>query len=82
MTYKTKFIAEIGNHNRSLKRCYQLIDKAKLWVFLQLNFNYLKLRNYSQKTQKLFRNTKNKKERTPRSFIPNFLDIVKKKNQI
>ena len=55
MTYKTKFIAEIGsNHNRSLKRCYQLIDKAKTLGFLQLNFNYLKLRNYSQKTQKNF----------------------------
>ena len=54
MTYKTKFIAEIGsNHNRSLKDVINLL-MAKTLGFLQLNFNYLKLRNYSQKTQKTF----------------------------
>ena len=85
MTYKTKFIAEIGsNHNRSLKRCYQLIDKAKTLGFFAVKFQLFKIEElFSKDAKKLFRNTKKiKKRELPRSLFQNFLDIVKKKNQI
>ena len=82
MTYKTKFIAEIGsNHNRSLKRCYQLIDKAKTLGFFAVKFQLFKIEElFSKDAKKLFRNTKKiKKRELPRSFIPKLFRYCKKK---
>ena len=46
MNFKTKFIAEIGsNHNRSLSRCYKLINEAKNW-FLCMEFQLFRIENY------------------------------------
>ena len=47
MNFKTKFIAEIGsNHNRSLSRCYKLINEAKKLGFYAVKFQLFKLKNY------------------------------------
>ena len=86
MTYKTKFIAEIGsNHNRSLKRCYKLIDEAKSLGFFAVKFQLFKIEKlFSKGAKKLFKNAeKIKKRELPRKFIPKlFKYCKKKKNQI
>ena len=82
MTYKTKFIAEIGsNHNRSLKRCYKLIDEAKSLGFFAVKFQLFKIEKlFSTGAKKLFKNAeKIKKRELPRKFIPKLFKYCKKK---
>ena len=44
MKITTKLIAEIGsNHNRSLKRCFKIIDEAKNLGFYAVKFQLFKI---------------------------------------
>ena len=62
--YKTKFIAEIGsNHNKSLKRCYMLIDKAKELGFYAVKFQLFKINKLFSKDAKTIFKQANKKKR-------------------
>ncbi len=82
MTYKTKFIAEIGsNHNKDLKRCYKLIDEAKKLGFYAVKFQLFKINKlFSKDAKKLFKNVnKIKKRELPEKFIPKLYNYCKKK---
>ena len=82
MTYKTKFIAEIGsNHNKDLKRCYKLIDEVKKLGFYAVKFQLFKINKlFSKDAKKLFKNVKKiKKRELPEKFIPKLYNYCKKK---
>jgi len=79
---KTRFIAEIGsNHNRSLSRCYKLIDEAKNLGFYAVKFQLFKIdKLFSRDAKKLFENLKNIRRRElPIKFIPKLFKYCKKK---
>ena len=69
---KINFIAEISsNHNKNLKRTLNMIDSAKKVDLIQLNFSYLKLKNYLLKKFWITpKNTKRSKWELPIEFIP------------
>ena len=82
MTFKTKFIAEIGsNHNKDLKRCYKLIDEVKKLGFYAVKFQLFKINKlFSKDAKKLFKNVKKiKKRELPEKFIPKLYNYCKKK---
>ena len=82
MKLNTKFIAEIGsNHNRSLIRCYKLIDEAKNLGFDAVKFQLFKIKElYSKKAKKLYKKVSKKKIRElPESFLPKLYKYCKKK---
>ena len=64
MNFKTKFIAEIGsNHNRSLSRCYKLIDEAKKLGFYAVKFQLFRIEKlFSKDAKKFYKNLKVSKE--------------------
>lgn len=79
---KQKFIAEIGsNHNRSLKRCFKLIDEAKKLGFYAVKFQLFKIDNLFSKDAKVTYKSalKKKKRQLPESFIPKLHNYCKKK---
>ena len=80
MNFKTKFIAEIGsNHNRSLSRCYRLIDEAKKLGFYAVKFQLFRIEKlFSKDAKKLYKNLKNIKRRElPLKFIPKLHNYCK-----
>ena len=79
--YKTKFIAEIGsNHNKSLKRCYMLIDKAKELGFYAVKFQLFKINKlFSKDAKTIFKQANKKKKRElPLNFLPKIYKYCKK----
>ena len=52
MINKTKIIAEIGsNHNGNLKRCFQIINKAKELGFYAVKFQLFKINKLYSKSK-------------------------------
>ena len=81
MMHKTKFIAEIGsNHNKSLKRCYKLIDKAKELGFYAVKFQLFKIdKLFSKDAKKIYKQVNKKKKRElPLNFLPKIYKYCKK----
>lgn len=82
MKSKTKLIAEIGsNHNKSLKRCFKLIDEAKSLGFYAVKFQLFKINQlFSKDAKTLFKNVSKKRKRElPVKFIPKLYSYCKKK---
>ena len=82
MNFKTKFIAEIGsNHNRSLSRCYKLIDEAKKLGFYAVKFQLFRIEKlFSKDAKKFYKNLKSIKRRElPLRFVPKLHNYCKKK---
>ena len=64
MKSKTKLIAEIGsNHNKSLKRCFKLIDEAKSLGFYAVKFQLFKINQLFSKDAKTLLKMFQKKEK-------------------
>mgnify|MGYP003951913711 CR=1 FL=1 len=81
MMHKTKFIAEIGsNHNKSLNRCYKLIDKAKELGFYAVKFQLFKIdKLFSKDAKKIYKQVNKKKKRElPLNFLPKIYKYCKK----
>lgn len=83
MIKKIEFIAEIGgNHNKSLSRCYRLINEAKKCGATAVKFQLFKLEKlYSKDAKKLYKSIEKKIRRfeLPKSFIPLISKFCKKK---
>ena len=82
MINKTKIIAEIGsNHNGNLKRCFQIINKAKELGFYAVKFQLFKINKlYSKDAKKLYKTAiKKKKRELPLKFIPKIYNYCKRK---
>ncbi len=82
MKINTKLIAEIGsNHNRSLKRCYKIIDEAKNLGFYAVKFQLFKIdKLFSKEAKKTFKViSKKRKRELPVSFLPKLFKYCKKK---
>ena len=78
MKITTKLIAEIGsNHNRSLKRCFKIIDEAKNLGFYAVKFQLFKIDKLFQKVKILTKLSKKGKEITNQLFTQ-IICIVKK----
>ena len=79
---KQKFIAEIGsNHNRSLKRCFKLIDEAKKLGFYAVKFQLFKIDNLFSKDAKVTYKSalKKKKDNYLSHSSQNYTITVRKK---
>ena len=79
---KTKFIAEIGsNHNKNLKRCFKLIDKAKSLGFYAVKFQLFKIdKLFSKDAKKTFKKAFLKKKRELNyNFLPKIHKYCKRK---
>lgn len=77
-----RFIAEVSsNHNRSLKRCYEFIDKASLIGCYSVKFQLFKIDQlFSQDVLKKSYNHRNRKKwELPDKFIPKIYERCKKK---
>lgn len=82
MNINTKLIAEIGsNHNRSLKRCFKIIDEAKKLGFYAVKFQLFKIdKLFSKEAKKTYKIiSKKKKRELPLSFLPKLFKYCKKK---
>lgn len=82
MTNLPKFIAEVSsNHNRSLKRCYDFIDKAASIGCYSVKFQLFKVDQlFSKDTLKRsLSHRKRKKWELPEKFIPKIHERCKKK---
>ena len=80
---KVDFIAEIGsNHNKSLRRCYKLIDAAKDIGATGVKFQLFELEKlYSKDAKKLYKKLSKrlKTRELPKKFIPKISRYCKKK---
>jgi len=79
----TKFIAEVSsNHNKSLKRCYEFIDKASLIGCYSVKFQLFKIDQLFSKDV-LKRSLKHRKRKVwelPEKFIPKIYKRCRQKN--
>ena len=81
MKITTKLIAEIGsNHNRSLKRCFKIIDEAKNLGFYAVKFQLFKIdKLFSKEAKNTYKIISKKGKENYQSVIyPNYINIVKK----
>tara|TARA_B100002051_G_scaffold116346_1_gene110701 strand:+ start:92 stop:946 length:855 start_codon:yes stop_codon:yes gene_type:complete len=79
---KINYIAEVGsNHNKSIKRCYKIIDKAKDLGFHTIKFQLFRINKlFSKDAKKVYKTVLNKKKRElPLSFIPKISKYCKTK---
>lgn len=77
-----KFIAEVSsNHNRSLKRCYEFIDKASLIGCYSVKFQLFKIDQLFSKDvlSRSYDHRKRKKWELPEEFIPKIYKRCKQK---
>ena len=82
MKITTKLIAEIGsNHNRSLNRCFKIIDEAKNFGFYAVKFQLFKIdKLFSKEAKKTYKIiSKKRKRELPISFLPKLFKYCKKK---
>ena len=62
---KINYIAEVGsNHNKSIKRCYKIIDKAKDLGFHTIKFQLFRINKlFSKDAKKVYKTVLNKKKK-------------------
>ena len=85
MKTTTKLIAEIGsNHNRSLKRCFKIIDEAKNLGFYAVKFQLFKIdKLFSKEAKKYLQNhIKKRKRELPISYLPKLYKYCKKEYKV
>lgn len=82
MNNSLKFIAEVSsNHNRSLKRCYEFIDKASSIGCYSVKFQLFKIDQLFSKDvlKRSYNHRKRKNWELPEKFIPKIYKRCKKK---